>query len=219
MEIGPVNWTLSRGVVMDDYESQYEEYKQDILQNRRLRNELHEKYQGSLRVEKDYVDENGVLWKIGLLGVVCGFCFALIISLVDSGLWFFGTVSIITFLGSLGLAQHISSKFKKNLGEMIFYAFRYHQHFKDHIQEERDKEAYRLERDIFQHYDAIRWREDSIQTMSEEDAKSLLLYHIEKMGDFQKRYNELSRFDRFAGSLKNDWYFNVEIQKDIDKYL
>ena len=110
-------------------------------------------------------------------------------------------------------------KFKKDSGARKFYAFRYHQHFKDYIQADKDKETKDLERDVRSHYDSIKWRADSIQNMSEEDVKSLFINHIEKMRDYQKRYDDLSRYDYFAGSLKNDWYFNAEIQKDIDKYI
>ena len=207
---------------MEDYESQYEEYKQSILQNRRIRNDLHEKYQGSLRVEKDYIDENGVLWKTSVLSGVFGLCLSLFWILEDRD----NTGSIITriilaiiMIVCCILGVRVAAKFKKDLGELIFYAFRYHKHFKDHVQADKDKETKDLERDILNHYDAIRWREDSIQDMSEEEIKSLFLWHIKKMGDFKQRYKVLSRYDNFAEELKNDYYFNAEIQKDIDKYI
>lgn len=207
---------------MEDYESQYEEYKQAILHNRRLRNELHENYQGSLRVEKDYIDENGVLWKTCILSGVCGLCLGLFWILEDIST----ARSIITRIVLAAImivcfyfAMRIGKKFKKDLGEMVFYAFRYHKYFKDHTKSDRDKESKELERDALNHYDAIRWREDSIQNMSEEEIKSLFLWHINKMGDFKQRYKDLSRYDRFAEELKNDYYFNAEIQKDIDKYI
>jgi hypothetical protein len=31
--------------------------------------------------------------------------------------------------------------------------------------------------------------------------------------EFRKRYEDLSRYDRFAESLKNDYSFNIEIKK------
>ena len=102
---------------------------------------------------------------------------------------------------------------------MIFYAFRYHKHFADQVQADKDKEAKDLVRDIEKHYDAIEWRADSIPNMSEEDVKSLFLWHIKEMGDFKQRYEDLSRYDDFAKSLKDDWYFNAEIQKNIDHYI
>lgn len=204
---------------MEDYESQYEEYKKSLLQNHWLIKTLHEKYRGSITAEGDYIDRNGVLWKIGVLGAVCGFCVALTFALAESGLWFLGIVLFLAIIGSVIWARHIEAKFKKDSGEVNFYAFRYHKHFKDHIQVDKDQEARDLERDVLNHYGAIQWREDSIQDMSEEEIKSLFLWHIKKMEDFKQRYKDLSRYDYFAGSLKNDWYFNAEIQKDIDKYI
>jgi hypothetical protein len=55
--------------------------------------------------------------------------------------------------------------------------------------------------------------------MSEEDVKSLLLDHIKKAQTFDARFHSLNRYDRFISDLKNDYYFNAEIQKDIDKYI
>ena len=202
---------------MEDYESQYEEYKKSLLQNRWFIKTLHEKYRGSITAEEDHIDRNGVLWKIGVLGAVCGFCIAF--TPIENGNWILGIVLFLAIIGCVIWARHIGSKFKKDSGEINFYAFRYNQHFKDHTQEEKGKETDCLFRDILNHYDAIQWREDSIQDMSEEEVKSLFLWNIKKMGDFKQRYEDLSRYDYFAGSLKNDWYFNAEIQKDIDKYI
>lgn len=202
---------------MEDYESNYEEYKKSLLQNRSLRNELHEKYQGSLRVEKDYIDRNGVLWKTGILGAVCGYCIAF--TPIKNGNWFMGIILFLVIMGSIILARYIGKKFKKASAERNFYAFRYHKHFEDYINGEKDKETYQLVCDMRNHHESIKWRADSIQNMSEEDIKDLFIYHIKKMDDFQKRYEEISNYDYFAGKLKNDYQFNAEIQKDIDKYI
>lgn len=204
---------------MKDYDAKYEEYKKSLLQNHWFIKTLHEKYRGSITAEGDYIDRNGVLWKIGVLGVVCGLCIPPIYTLADSGLWFLWIVFFLAIIGSVIWARHIEAKFKKDSGEVNFYAFRYHQLFKDHVQEEKDRETKKLLDDMLKHYDAIRWRADSIQEMSEEDVKSLLLNHIEKMGDYEVRCQELDNYNCFAGSLKNDYYFNAEIQKDIDKYI
>ena len=204
---------------MSDYDTQYEEYKKSLLQNYWFIKTLHEKYHDSITAEGDYIDRNGVLWKIGVLGAVCGFCIALTFVYAESGLWFLGVILFLVIMGSVIWARHFEAKFKKDSGEMNFYAFLYHKHFKDHVQEEKDKETKKLLKDMLGHYAAIRWRADSIQTMSEEDVKSLFLNHIKKMGDYEARYQELENYDYFAGSLKNDYYFNAEIQKDIDKYI
>jgi hypothetical protein len=202
---------------MNDYEAKYEEYKKSILQNHYFIKTLHEKYRNSITTEGDYICQNGVLWKIGVLGAVCGFCIAF--TPIENGNWILGIVLFLAIIGSVIWARHIEAKFKKNSGETNFYAFRYHQHFKDHVQEEKDRETKKLLKDMLGHYDAIRWRADSIQTMSEEDVKSLFLNHITKLGDYEARYQEIENYDYFIGSLKNDYYFNAEIQKDIDKYI
>lgn len=204
---------------MEDYESKYEEYKRSLLQNRWLIKTLHEKYRGSITAEGDYIDRNGVLWKIGVLGAACGFCVALTFALAESGLWLLGIVLFLAIMGCVILARHIEAKFKRDSGEINFYAFRYNQHFNDHIQGEKDKETYKLVCDMRNHHESIKWRTDSIQNMSEKDIKDLFLYHIKKMDDFQKRYEEISNYDYFAGKLKNDYQFNAEVQKDIDKYI
>jgi hypothetical protein len=215
--MSPVYWTDCRGDIVNDYDAKYEEYKKALLQNHWFIKTLHEKYRASLNGEKDYIDNNGVLWKVGLLGAVCGFCIAF--TPIENGNWILGLVLFLAIMGSVIWARHIESKFKKNLGETIFYAFRYQQHFSEYVQEEKYKETKKLLKDMLNHYDDIRWRADSIQTMSEEDVKSLFLNHIKKMGNYEAQYQELDNYDSFLGSLKNDYYFNAEIQKDIDKYI
>lgn len=207
---------------MNDYDAKYEEYKKSLLQNHWFIKKLHEKYHDTIDAEGNYIDGNGVFSKVGILSGVCGVCF-----------WFFGyledstnTVSIIAriVITIVGIAcflwaMHIVSKFKEDSGKTNFYAFRYYQYFKDHVQEEKDKETKELLKDMLCHYDTIRWRADSIQAMSEEDVKSLFLNHIKKMGDYEARHQELENYDRFAEDLKNDYHFNAEIQRDIDKYI
>ena len=202
---------------MSNYEEQYEEFKKSLLQNHWVIKTLREKYQGSQTAEKNFVNENGVLWKVGLLGAVCGFCIAF--TPIEKGNWLMGTVLVIALFGSLALAQYVGSKFKKNLGEVVFYAFRYHQHFHDHIQKEKDVEAKNLMHSMWEYSDSLMWRSDCISDMTKEELESLVFRHIKKMGDFQKRYEELDRYDRFIRDLKNDYYFNAEVQKDIDKYI
>ena len=201
---------------MSSYDPQYEEYKASLLRDRRLRNELHDKYEGSLRVEKDYIDENGVLWKIGGLGAVCGFCIAF--TPIENGNWILGIVLFLAIIGSIIFARHIGAKFKKSLGEMIFYAFRYHKHFEDHILEEKRREMQEFEQDLFKIADYMQWYVDNpISEPSEVMDK--FNFVSRRIGEIKKKYDHISRFDGFAGSLKNDYHFNAQIQKDIDKYI
>lgn len=207
---------------MNNYAAKYEEYKQSILHNRKLRNELRDKYNGSLYAEKDYIDGNGVLLKVGVLHQVCGVCLVFFSSL-DGRTDTFGIIVRIV-IAIVGIAcflwaLHIGNKFKRNLGEKIFYSFRYHQHFKDHVQKEKREETYSLMRDMWKSYHALLWRIDDFQTMTKEDLESFLFRHIKEMGDYEKRYEELEKYDRFTSDLKNDYYFNDEIQENIDKYI
>jgi hypothetical protein len=63
-----------------------------------------------------------------------------------------------------------------------------------------------------------RWAK-SISTMSEEETKSLLEFLTKEPDIYTTRYENLSRYDRFASDIKNDYYFNAEVQKNIDKYI
>lgn len=209
--------TYKEGVIMSNYETQYEEYKQTLLQNHWLIKTLREKYRGSITDEGDYIDKNGVLWKIGALGAVCGFCIAF--TPIENGNWILGAVLFIAIMGSVIWARHIEAKFKKDSGEINFYAFRYHKHFNDHIQKEKDDEAEKLMRSMWEYSNSLMQRSDCISDMTKEELESLVFRHIKKMGDFQKRYEELDRYDRFIRDLKSDYYFNAEVQKDIDKYI
>lgn len=201
----------------NDFENQYEEYKKSILQNRWLIKTLREKYRGSITAEGDYIDRNGVLWKIGALSAVCGFCIALTFELENSGLWVLGIVLFVAIIGSVIWARIIEEKFKKDSGEVNFYAFLYHQHFKDFIQDEKDKETKKLLDDMLRTYEYSRFR-DNIDSLTTEDLEEFIAHVIRDTDKFKKRYQELSKYEFLAGRLKNDYYFNAEIQKDIDKY-
>ena len=202
---------------MEEYESQYKEYKNSILQNRWVIETLRDKYRGSLNIEKDYINENGVLWKTGLLGAVCGYLIAFIP--IENGNWILGIILFGGIMGSLIWARHIGAKFKKNLGETIFYAFRYHNHFKDRIQEDRDQEAKILMQDILKKFSSIRYRAKASMNNSNLDIEEAiaLMRFIEGMDDFEKRYLDLSRYDGYVRSLKNDYDFNAEVQKRIEQ--
>lgn len=200
---------------MEDYETGYEEYKKSILQNRPLRNKLYEKYCGSISAEADYIDGNGVLWKIGILGAVCGFCIALTFTLRDSGLWFLGIVLFLAIMGSIIWARHIGAKFKKDSGETNFYAFRYHKYFEDRIQEDKKLKERKFEESLSK---TISFMQRCANNPSN-DPSEVLHCALRYVEELEQQYKELSEYDNFAEWLKNDWHFNAEIQKNIDKYI
>ena len=204
---------------MNDYDVKYEEYKKSLFQNHWFIKTLHEKYHGSITAEEEYIDRNGVLWKVGILGAVCGFCIAF--TPIENGNWVLGIVLFLAMIGSLIWARHIGKKFKKDLGEMIFYAFRYHKHFTDKIQEDKNEKMKGLMEDLFKTISTIQYRAKVSKSRPEVDMDEViaLLQFIENMENYKQRYEDISKYDWFAGSLKNDYYFNAEIQKDIDKYI
>ena len=201
---------------MEDYESQYEEYKKSILQNRWFIKTLHEKYRGSISAEEDYIDGNGVLWKSGILGAVCGFCIAF--TPIESGNWILGIVLFLAIMGSIIWARHIGAKFKKDSGEKNFYAFRYSKHFEERIQEDQRRELHQFEQDLSKTVGFMRRCANSPSDDHSEVVEEFqrALRYAEEL---EKQYKHISNYDHFAGSLKNDYYFNAEIQKDIDKYI
>lgn len=206
---------------MNDYETQYEEYKKSILHDRWLKKTLNEKYCESIAAEVNYIDQNNVLFKIGALGTVGGFCVALAFISLSRGLWFLGIVLLIAIIGIWILATNIAGEFKKSSGAMNFYAFIYHKHFKDHIQKDKSRLTKDLMEDLFKNLSTIRYRAKVCKSESEIDMDEVmaLLKFIENMDDYQAKYDDLSKYDRFAKSIKNDYSFNLEIQKDIGKYI
>ena len=201
---------------MEDYESKYEEYKKALLQNRRLRNELHEKYRGSVRVEKDYIDENGILWKTGILGAVCGYCIAWFP--IENGNWLLGIILFLAIMGSIILARHIAKKFQKASAERNFYAFEYNKHFEDQINKERRKAMWEFEQEISKAVGFMQLCANNTSNDPHEELEKFLcaLHYVEEL---KKKYQDISNYDYFAGKIKNDYQFNAEIQTDIDKYI
>lgn len=199
---------------MADYESKYEAYKNTLLHETWFRRKLNDLYRGSIRVEIDYIDENGVLWKVGVLGAACGFCIAFFP--LESGNWVLGITLFLGIIGCLALARHIGSRFKKKSGERKFYAFWYDKYFEDRVNEDRRREMYQFEQEIskavgFMQYCVDKPGDDPSEVV--EDFRRALHY----VEELQKRYKEISEYNFFPGSLKNDYSFNAEMQKDLDK--
>lgn len=201
---------------MEDYESQYEEYKNTLLHSTWLRRKLNDLYRGSLTAEKDYIDTSGVLWKVGLLGAVCGFLIAF--TPVENGNWIMGIFLFLGIMGSVIWARHIGDKFKKKSGELNFYSFEYDKYFKDHILEEKRREMYKFEQDISGTI-AFMQRCADKPNSNLKDATEEFRCALHYVKELEKQYKHISRFDYFAVSLKNDYYFNAEIQKDIGEYI
>ena len=199
---------------MADYKSKYEAYKNTLLGETWFRRELNDLYRGSIRVEKDYIDENGVLWKVGLLGAVCGFCIAFLP--IENGNWALGIALFICIMGSLSLARHIGSRFKKKSGERKFYAFWYDKYFEDRVNEDRRREMYQFEQEISKVVGFMQYcidKPDNDHSEVIEDFRRALHY----VEELEKRYKEVLEYDSFPGWLKNDYQFNAEMQKDLDK--
>ena len=209
-----------RGAFMKDYESQYEEYKQTLLQNQRFIDNLRDKYRGTLTAEKDFVDENGVLGKVGILSGICGICLALFLLLQDTS----GTASIIWRIvlfiigtGSALWAVRIQAKFKKTLGRMVFYSFRYHKHFEDHIQEDKQWETVTFKEDLSRH---IEFLQHCIHTMKDkhpEESEKDFMKALGLFEDLESKYEHIEKCNRYTNSLKNDYPFYTEIQKRIEQ--
>lgn len=84
-------------------------------------------------------------------------------------------------------ALQIGKQFKEDSGKSSFYSFQYGRCIEDRVQADKEAEARSLVRDM--------------------------LDRQIDMDEFRKRYEDLSRYDRFAESLKNDYSFNIEIKK------
>ena len=207
---------------MGDYESQYERYKNTLLHETWFRRKLNEIYADELSAEKEYIERNGVLWKVGALLGVCGICLSLFWTLggrSDARSIIARIIVSVVIIACFVFTIHIVTKFKKNSGETNFYAFRYRKYFEDRVQKDKDKETNGLMQELWESYDSLLWQTDEIHNMSREELEALFFRHLNKMHDYRKRYDNLSRYDGFSDDLKNDYYFNAEIQKDIDKYI
>jgi hypothetical protein len=182
----PVYWTdkiqlCFEGAIMEDYESQYEEYKKSLLQSHYFRTKLIDEYKNTMYAEGDYIDENGVLDKITVLSAACGVCYALSFSLVQ--LDEFPGILIRAVLAIVGTicfiwARIIGSKFKDSSGKSSFYSFRYSGYIEDRVNSDKEMETRNLIRDMLD-------RQIDID-------------------EFRKRFEELSKYDRFSEDLKND---------------
>jgi hypothetical protein len=201
---------------LEDYESQYEEYKNKLLNEKWFRNKLTDLYRGSINAEEDYIGQNGVLCKVGLLGAVCGFLIAF--TPVENGNWILGIFLFLGIIGSFVWAIHIGKKFAIKSGEVNFYSFEYDKYFKEHILEEKRIEMYEFEQDLSKIADYMQWYVDNPNNEPSE-VMDKFCFASRRIGELKKKYQNISRYDSFARSLKNDYWFNAEIQENIDKYI
>lgn len=169
---------------MSDYESSYEEYKQALLRSVHFRDKLREKYANTLYAERNYIDNNGVLAKIGILSaafgsfiIMCWLDIHFAIRIVAA------VIATVCFFAAL----HIGKQFKEDSGKSSFHSFQYGKCIEDRVQADKEAEARCLVRDM-------------LDRQIDRD-------------EFHKRYEDLSRYDRFAESLKNDYSFKIEIKK------
>lgn len=177
---------------MEDYKSKYEVYKESLLRSHYLRDKIREGRKNTLCFEKDYIDRNGVLPKIGVLSAVGGFCYALCFSLVQldeaPGVILRALLAVVGTVCFFWAGQ-IGAAFKEASGKSNFYSFEYDRYIEDRVLSDREAEANNLVRDFLS------------QQIDREE--------------FKKRYDELSMYGRFAKDLKNDYDFNTEIQESF----
>lgn len=171
---------------MNDYEAQYQEYKQSLLRSSNFRSELIEKYNNTSHTETSYIDSNGVFFKIGSISAVFGFCLSICWSDAHLAIRIaFALIGVVCFF----LALYIGSQFKEQSGKSNFYAYVYYRHLEDRVRFDKELEARNLVRDF-------------IGRQIDRD-------------EFQTKYENLYRYDRFAKDLKDDFSFNTEIQKHL----
>lgn len=175
---------------MDDYESQYEEYKKSLLRSNHFVTKLREEQKDSVYTERDYITRDGVLPKVCMLSGVGGFCYALCFSLVQLDKFPVIMVrAIFLIIGTVCffLAGYIGSKFKEDIGKRNFSSIRYDRCIEKRVTIDKEMESRNL-------------------------VRSFLSKEIDRE-EFQKRHENLSRYDRFAEDLKNDCDFNSKAKK------
>lgn len=172
---------------MEEYRSLYEEYKRSLLTSSYFTQKLCEKHKNTLSAEADFIGTNGVLTKIGILTFISGGLFVFTWTV-----YMHLVIRIIltaVAVGCIFLALHIGAKFKEISGRSNFRSFVYDRHIEDRVMLDKDIKAKNLVRSFL-----------SRQISREE---------------FQKQYEDLSRYDRFATDLKNDYEFNIKIHNRI----
>lgn len=170
---------------MEDYESQYDEYRQTLLRSPGFTQKLSEKRKNTMYAEKDFIGSNGALTKIGLLSLICGgllvFSWTVYMHLVIR------VILTAVAVGCIFWAMHIGAAFKEISGRSNFRSFVYDRHIEDRVMSDKDTEARNL-------------------------VRSFLSREISRE-EFQKQFENLSRYDRFAADLKNDYDFSKALTK------
>ena len=172
---------------MGDYETQYEEYKMTILRSSYFAQKLREKRNNIMYAERDFIDKNGALEKIGGLSAAFGFCLS-VCWMPDVWIWIriiLAVIGIVCFF----IALRVGSEFKDASGRSNFRAFVYDSHIEERVQNDKDTEAKKI-------------------------VQRFLSREIDRE-EFKKQYENLSRFDRFAENLKSDYSFMEAISKMV----
>ncbi len=172
---------------METYEVQYEEYKKKLLTSSYFTQKLLEKRKNTLYAEANFIDMNGVLAKIGLLSFACGGL--LVFTWVPNMHWAIRFLLIVGAIVCFFIAITIGSQYKETSGRSNFHSFVYDRYIEDRVKADKEMETRNL-------------------------VYSFLSRDISRE-EFKQRYEDLSRYDRFARDLQNDYEFNTTIQKRI----
>lgn len=207
---------------MSDYEKSYNAYKESLLNDRIFMERFANIYEGAISAEKDYIDRNGILSKIAVLSTISGFCLA-VFSPSNSKISRMVDFILFVMLCVCGfLIYRISANFIKKSGENIFYSFRVDRHIQERVLSDQQRQLDLLMEDINQRLFTIKYYAQEIQesssSLNSSDAElAKLLYWINSMDDYKKRYETISYLNSYSQKLSNDYYFSKAIYEQVHK--
>lgn len=208
---------------MEDFDVEYEKYKKSLLKSSYFTDNLKKKYTNTLIAEKNYIDRNGVLWKLALLSGVCGICLSLYGSFRDAkGIPALIVVIILAAIGitAFSFALRICEGFKENAGKANFYTFHYNRYIHDHVAREKQSETDALIQDMLSTIDDLQWRTAHIGKGNQLDIDELkdVLQHLKKKSaEFHDRCDHVKRYDSISSKLQDDYHFSKTICEFIEQ--
>lgn len=204
---------------MPDYQSKYEQYKEELTKNKRFMNDFGIIHDNVIRNYKDYIDRESSISNISILSGILGFFVGIYSPDLSSFFLRFVLIAAICICGYL--IYIVYKKFIASSGKREFYLYYVKSHIQDQVFSDYQKETDMMLQEFNGRILNIKYYAEILQsksaTESDNEDLSSLLYWISTLDDFSTKYRSISSIPQYAKDLNDDYYFSAEFHKYIHK--
>lgn len=208
---------------MKEYEEHYASYKQSILQSHRFRLNYKDRYDAVIYAERGYIDKSSIFFKISGLSIL-GTIFLVLFALFDATTFWTALLKFVFFAGlvtCLVVGALICDKFKKETAIANFYSYESNRLIMEQVSSDKDEEVNNLLSEMQRSIRSVQIYAQSIndaKNLSPDERKRLqdsLIAMLLKMNDYSDDIEIISRYERIARNLTEDYYFSKALHEVV----